>query len=160
GICRRYSQEDDHLTKYLEEQNFPFIMIGKPFENEGKITHVDNDNLAAAKEGTEYLLKLGHERIGFIGGNKNLMVTIDRLAGYKQALEEANLEVRKDYVVYEEFLMSGGKHGIEQLIDLPEPPTALLVTDDLMALGVLNNLRDRGMQAPEDLSIVSFNNSM
>lgn|SRR5690625_2706953 len=160
GIVMLYSQQKDKITNYLQGLNFPFVIIGKPFENEGKITHIDNDNISAAKEGTEYLLNLGHEKIGFIGGNKNLMVTIDRLAGYKEAMEEAGLPVNEDYIVYEEFLISGGKHGIEQLMNLPEPPTALLVTDDLMSLGVLTTLREKKMQVPEDLSILSFNNSM
>lgn len=160
GIVMLYSQQKDKITNYLQGLNFPFVIIGKPFENEGKITHIDNDNISAAREGTEYLLNLGHEKIGFIGGNKNLMVTIDRLAGYKEAMEEAGLPVNEDYIVYEEFLISGGKHGIEQLMNLPEPPTALLVTDDLMSLGVLTTLREKKMQVPEDLSILSFNNSM
>lgn len=160
GIVMLYSKQKDKITNYLRKQNFPFVVIGKPAEDEGKITHIDNDNISAAKDGAEYLLNLGHEKIGFIGGNKNLMVTIDRLAGYKQALEEAKLPIRDEYIVYEEFLMSGGKHGIEQLLNLDQPPTALIVTDDLMSLGVLTSLREKKIQVPRDLSIVSFNNSM
>lgn len=160
GIVMLYSKQKDKITNYLRKQNFPFVVIGKPAEDEGQITHIDNDNITAAKDGTEYLLNLGHEKIGFIGGNKDLMVTIDRLAGYKQALKTANIKPQSNYIVYEEFLMSGGKHGIEHLLNLPDPPTALLVTDDLMSLGVLTSLREKKMQVPKDLSIVSFNNSM
>lgn len=160
GIIMLYSQKNDKITKYLQKMNFPFVMIGQPDDQEERITHIDNDNISAAKEGTNYLIELGHQHIGFIGGNKSLMVTANRLEGYKQALREANLPINEQYIIYEEFLISGGKHGVEQLLHTKTPPTALLVTDDLMSLGVLRTLKEMDKQVPEDLSIVSFNNSM
>jgi len=160
GIIMLYSEKKDDITLYLQKMDFPFVVIGKPFDDVEKITHIDNDNVSAAKEGTEYLLDLGHRNIGFIGGNKDLMVTVSRMKGYKKALSEAEIPIREDYMKYEEFLLSGGKQGIEQIMSTDSPPTALLVTDDLMSLGVLRTLNEMGKQIPEDLSIVSFNNSM
>lgn len=160
GIIMLYSKENDQIIKFLHEVNFPFVMIGKPYDYEEKITHIDNDNVSAGEEGTNYLLKLGHRHIGFIGGNKKLMVTKNRLEGYKKALENNGIPFDPNYVKYEEFLVSGGKHGVEQLLSLKNPPTALLVTDDIMALGVLRTLKMMGQQVPTDLSILSFNNSM
>lgn len=158
GIILLYSKINDQVIDYLLEKDFPFVVVGKPYEYVEKITHVDNDNVGAAKETTEYLLQLGHKRIGFIGGNENLMVTVTRLEGYKQALQGANIPIRKEYIIHEDFLVSGGKQAILKLLSLPEPPTALLVTDDLMALGVLQSLLLHGLEVPRDLSVVSFNN--
>ncbi|MFV9511589.1 LacI family DNA-binding transcriptional regulator [Tepidibacillus sp. LV47] len=158
GAILLYSKIEDKILDYLKENQFPFVIIGKPHIDQEEITHVDNDNVKAAKEGTKYLLSLGHERIGFIGGNPNLMVTIERMQGYKRALEEAGLTVKQEYIFHEQFLIEGGQVAVEKLMSLKEPPTALLVADDLMSLGVINKLDTMGIEVPNDISIVSFNN--
>ena len=160
GIILLYSKVKDHVIDYLLEKDFPFVIVGKPYEKVDQITHVDNDNIEAAREATEYLLRLGHRRIGFIGGDENLMVTVTRLEGYKQALQKANIPIRNEYIIHEDFLVSGGKQGVMKLLSLPEPPTALIVTDDLMALGVLQSVLHSGLEVPGDLSVISFNNAL
>ena len=107
-----------------------------------KITHVDNDNYMAAKEATEYIIGLGHNKIGFIGGSPSLTVTLDHLNGYKQALREANIDLNDDYIIHGDFLREGGQEVVKALLRRTIPPTALLVTDDLMAVGVVNSFGD------------------
>lgn len=160
GLILLYSKAADPVSNYLEKNNFPFVLVGKPYKNINKITHVDNDNILAAKDATEYLIKLGHRDIGFIGGSKNLMVTNDRLEGYKQALREANISVREEYIVHGEFLLEDGQEAVKDLLVLETPPSALLVVDDLMSVGVLRAIYDMKLNVPEDLSIVSFNNAL
>lgn len=158
GVILLYSRANDKIMAYLQKEDVPFVVIGKPHKKAEQITHVDNDNVRAAREATEYLIELGHERIAFVGGNVNLIVTMDRLRGYEKALKSASLPYRKDYIVHEEFLKEGGQEAMKGLLSLKEPPTALVVADDLMALGVLNTLAEMGLSVPADLSIVSFNN--
>ncbi|WP_132767984.1 LacI family DNA-binding transcriptional regulator [Tepidibacillus fermentans] len=158
GAILLYSKIEDKIVDYLKENQFPFVVIGKPHKDTEEITHVDNDNVRAAKDGTKYLLSLGHERIGFVGGNPHLVVTIERMQGYKKALEEAGLVVRQEYIIHGQFLIEGGQVAVEELMSLKEPPTALLVADDLMSLGVINKLNTMGIEVPNDISIVSFNN--
>jgi DNA-binding LacI/PurR family transcriptional regulator len=158
GVILLYSNVDDQVITYLKEQRFPFVLIGKPYIDMEEITHVDNDNVRAAKEATEYLISYGHEKIGFIGGSPELMVTVDRVTGYKQALQNAGLTIRNDYTIHEEFLREGGQGAVRELMALEHPPTALVVADDFMTLGVLNTLDELGISVPEDISIVSFNN--
>jgi DNA-binding LacI/PurR family transcriptional regulator len=158
GVILLYSNVDDQVITYLKEQRFPFVLIGKPYIDIEEITHVDNDNVRAAKEATEYLIRYGHEKIGFIGGSPELMVTVDRVTGYKQALQNAGLTIRNDYTIHEEFLREGGQGAVRELMALEHPPTALVVADDFMTLGVLNTLDELGISVPEDISIVSFNN--
>ncbi|MDQ0483472.1 LacI family DNA-binding transcriptional regulator [Guptibacillus hwajinpoensis] len=160
GIVMLYSRIDDKIMTFLQEQNFPFTVIGKPFALPDTITHVDNDNYRAAKDVTEHFIEKGHECIAFVGGNLDLVVTVDRLSGYEKALREAGIPHNDDYVVHVEFLKEGGQEAVMELFSLPEPPTALVVVDDLMALGIMSKLDEIGLSVPEDVSIISFNNVM
>jgi DNA-binding LacI/PurR family transcriptional regulator len=158
GVVLLYSKIEDKVLMYLQERGIPFVVIGKPFKHVEEITHVDNDNFRATKEVTEYLIQLGHDHIAFVGGNLNLVVTVERLLGYEKALREAGIPLNDDYIVHEEFLREGGQEAVRELLSLKIPPTALVVADDLMALGVLNTLDELGIKVPEDISIISFNN--
>lgn len=158
GVVLLYSKIEDKVLMYLQERGIPFVVIGKPFKHVEEITHVDNDNFRATKEVTEYLIQLGHDHIAFVGGNLNLVVTVERLLGYEKALREAGISLNDEYIVHEEFLREGGQEAVRELLSLKVPPTALVVADDLMALGVLNTLDELGIKVPEDISIISFNN--
>ncbi|UOR11003.1 LacI family DNA-binding transcriptional regulator [Halobacillus amylolyticus] len=160
GIVLLYSRVDDRIMTYLQESNFPFVVIGKPFRNIEDITHIDNDNFRAAQDATEHLIQQQHDRIGFVGGDRGLVVTVDRLLGYEKAIQKAGLTYRDDYVVHEEFLEEGGQEAINELMSLEEPPTGLVVTDDLMALGILKTLSEMDIKVPDDISVISFNNVM
>ncbi|CAM4015222.1 LacI family DNA-binding transcriptional regulator [Mesobacillus zeae] len=158
GIVLLYSRVDDKIIQYLIEKKFPFVLIGKPQQTAQDITYTDNDNYSAGREVTEYLIKLGHTHIAFIGGSPNLMVTKERLSGFREALLMADLQISNDYICHMEFLQEGGKEAVEQLFQLKQPPTAIVVTDDLMALGVLSALSEKGYSIPDDVSVISFNN--
>ncbi|WP_085524587.1 LacI family DNA-binding transcriptional regulator [Tuberibacillus sp. Marseille-P3662] len=160
GIILLYSRVNDQIMAYLQESDLPFVVIGKPYQNVEGITHVDNDNIGAAKQATEYLIQRGHRQIGFVGGDLDLVVTVDRLQGYQKAIERSGLSYNGDYVVHGEFLEEGGRQAVNQLLSISEPPTGLVVTDDLMALGILNALNEMGVDVPHDMSVVSFNNVM
>ncbi len=158
GIILLYSQLDDPVVNFLLEQNFPFVIVGKPSDRIDEITHVDNDNVRGGKEITEHLIQQGHERIAFIGGSRDLVVTVDRMKGYQLALEEAGLPFLDEYRIHTEFLESGGQQAVNELFALENPPTGLVVTDDLMSIGVVSMLEKCGKYVPEDISLVSFNN--
>lgn len=160
GVVLLYSKVEDRILSYLQQRNFPFVVIGKPFKHVEEITHVDNDNFRATKEVTEYLINLGHEAIAFIGGDLNLVVTVERLLGYEKALRDAFISLVPEYIIHEEFLREGGQEAVRELMSLEKPPTALVVVDELMALGVLNTLDEMGIKVPDDISIISFNNVM
>ncbi|SHG47285.1 LacI family DNA-binding transcriptional regulator [Ornithinibacillus halophilus] len=158
GIILLYSRLNDRVTNFLREQDFPFVIVGKPYENESETTYVDNDNLKAGKEITKCLIDKGHEKIAFIGGSSDLIVTKDRQDGYIEALKEAGLEENDSYKIHTEFLKSGGREAVEYLLSLKEKPTGLVVSDDLISLGVISRLEESGYSIPDDLSLVSFNN--
>ncbi|MEI4803138.1 LacI family DNA-binding transcriptional regulator [Bacillus sp. NPDC077411] len=158
GIILLYSRMNDRILEYLHEQNFPFVLIGKPYERKEDITYIDNDNYAAAREVTEYLISLGHDRIAFIGGDSDLLVTKDRLAGMTDALKLADISLPSEYILNLGFLRESGQEAVEKLMTLGAQPTAIIATDDLIGLGVLSALSEKGISVPKDISIVSFNN--
>lgn len=160
GLVLLYSRIDDELIDYLLKVRFPFTIVGKPYQNQDLITHVDNDNFRAAREATTHLIDLGHERIGFVGGGLDLVVTMDRLLGYEKATRVAGLPFRNDYIVHQEFLQEGGREAINKLMSVDNPPTGLVVADDIMAFGIVNALSEMGLSVPDDISIISFNNVM
>lgn len=158
GIILMYSRKNDHILTYLQERDFPFVIIGKPYECIDEISYVDYDNVLAAEQATDYLIQLGHERIGFIGGDLKFVMTLDRLTGYERALKRAGIVPRSEHTIHEDALHNGGLAAANRLLSIDEPPTALIVSDDLMAMGIVHSLREMGVRTPEEISIVSFNN--
>ena len=158
GLILLYSRIGDELVDLLIKLKFPFVMVGKPYVNETQITHVDNDNIQAGIQATQYLINLGHTKCAFVGGSPELVVTTDRLTGYRQALSDAGISFREDYIVHQDFLQEGGRQAGEVLMAMEDPPTGLIVADDIMALGIMSSLTEMSIRVPEDISIISFNN--
>jgi DNA-binding LacI/PurR family transcriptional regulator len=160
GVIVLYSREDDNVVPYLRDCQFPFVMIGKPVSRKGETMFVDNDNIQASKEATEYLMNLGHERIGFVGGDYHFEVVRDRLEGFRQALTNGKL-VEDDRIVKNiQPGLADADQVVEELLCNPDPPTGLVITDDYNALTVMRSLTAKGLKLPEDMSIVGFNNTM
>lgn len=173
GLIVLTSRTDDPLVEWLVQQAHPFVVLGRvPGRN---VPHVNNDNIAAAREATEYLLSLGHRRIGFIGGPPDMVVSMDRLEGYKQALHKAGIPFRSHLVVPTDFSVEQSYKAAQRLLspefaqlDSPgastslgavERPTALVAIDDAVALGALAAARGMGLNVPGDVSVVGFNDS-
>ena len=95
------------LISYLQSREFPFVLIGDLDDLDEAIIFVDNDNFAAGKEVTEYLLDLGHEKIAFIGGHLSVPMTRDRLLGYETALKEHSILPNNDYILYDDLVTDG-----------------------------------------------------
>ena len=160
GMIVLYSKKDDKVIPYLIESGIPFVLIGNPLISSNQITYVDNDNVLATKEATDYLLNLGHKNIAFIGESAQFEVGDARLNGFMQAMEKSGLQVPKSYIKHIHFDPVEGEKIAAELMALAEPPTALVVTDDLNALILLTALSKHNIKVPEDMSIIGFNNSV
>jgi DNA-binding LacI/PurR family transcriptional regulator len=160
GVIVLYSKKDDRIVPYLYEKDIPFVVLGKPFLQANKIMSVDNDNVQAAKEATEYLINLGHERIAFIDSVEQAEVGESRLNGFRLAMSMNDPEVMQEYVRCIPFDNVKSKAVIKELMNLPKRPTAFVVTGDILSLIVLSALQEQEMKVPDDVSIVSFNNSV
>ncbi len=117
---------------------------------------IRTDHRVGAAEATRHLIELGHLRIAHIAGSRQAPSTAHRLAGFRDALEAAGLPVLQDLLYPGDFTMKSGAAGIERLMNLDEPPTAVLCGNDEMAFGAIRMLHKLGLTAPKDLSIVGF----
>lgn len=158
GIILLYSRVNDRTMKYLLESDFPFTVVGRPYDDGEKITYVNNDNILLAKQITNYLISLGHKNIAFVGGDQEFVVTNDRLEGYRMALHEAGYQINDRYFIPREVIFENGKDAICSLMSLDPPPSAMVTQDDLMAYEMVSHLGTLNIKVPDGISIVSFNN--
>ncbi|WP_059171743.1 LacI family DNA-binding transcriptional regulator [Bacillus sp. FJAT-27445] len=158
GIVLLYSRIKDRTMEYLRESGFPFTVVGRPYKNKNSITYVDNDNVGITKQMTEYLIKLGHTKIAFVGGNPDFVVTVDRLKGYKEALAEAGIPYVEHYTFTNDMVAGNGKDAVKALLKLESRPTAAVTLDDLLAHEMIGSLEAYNIRVPADISIASFNN--
>ncbi|MGP7816374.1 LacI family DNA-binding transcriptional regulator [Niallia sp. 01092] len=158
GIILLYSKKNDKVMDYLVKVKFPFAVIGRPYSNAEQITYVDNDNISITKQITEYLINMGHQHIAFVGANMEMVFTIDRLEGYRQALEQANIPFDESIIIYDKEMKVNAKKQFQQLLQKDVPPTALVVADDFVAIELISYAEEWNISVPEDISIVGFNN--
>ncbi|MGD0715439.1 MAG: LacI family DNA-binding transcriptional regulator [Gaiellaceae bacterium] len=119
------------------------------------VPSVGVDERAAGEIATQHLIDLGHERIGFLAGPEHYLPTQMKAAGRETALRAAGLDP-EGLTVHSEFGIEGGRRALTELLALPEPPTGVICSSDVMAIGALNEAARRGVRVPEELSIVGF----
>jgi len=117
---------------------------------------VCSGNREGAREATNHLLAHGYQDIAIIDGSKGVDVAEDRLAGFCDALAVAGIKPRQSLIVHSNFRQSGGHAAMHQLMDLPKPPRAVFVANNLMTLGALQAIHERGMDIPNDVAVVGF----
>ena len=146
------------LIQALDARKLPFVRIA-PNRVKHDSPFVDVDDMAAAQEMTEYLIGIGHRRIGFIVGNPDHYASGRRLEGYKAALVRHGIEYRDDYVKQGYFVFDSGLESGAELMSMPQPPTAIFASNDDMAAGVLMAAHQRGVKVPEQLSVAGFDDA-
>lgn len=117
------------------------------------------DDVAAAREAAEHLLDLGHRDIAVIKGDPTHASSVMRMEGYEQAFSRAGVPIRQELIEQGLYTRDSGYAAALRLINLPNPPTAILAQNDDMAMGALMAARELGLKVPEDLSIVGFDDS-
>jgi LacI family transcriptional regulator len=115
-------------------------------------------NHAGALEAMDYLIGLGHRRIGFISGRPDLQSAERRLQGYRDALRQANLPLDPDLIATGDFSTETGCLCARKLLSLSNPPTAIFAANDQSAIGAIQAAREAGLRVPDDLSVVGFDN--
>ncbi|MGX9568187.1 LacI family DNA-binding transcriptional regulator [Pseudomonas sp. CFBP 5748] len=114
------------------------------------------DNRAAAQAMTEHLLGLGHRRIGIIKGPRSSPLTLDRVAGYQDALRQAGIAADPSLICHGDFTLKAGYDGAGTMLELADRPSALFCENDEMAIGALTRIKQMGLRVPEDISLVGF----
>ena len=160
GIIFTSAHMGDPNILELAEEGFPIILVNRrtyhPVVQE-KVDYVGIDNIQGGFLAVEHLIKLGHRRIGIIGGSSESSVGFERLEGGKRALSVYGLEKRDDYFLEGDFLKESGYRGGMKFVRMAEPPTAIFAANDYMALGTYQAVVEEGKEVPEDIAIVGFN---
>ncbi len=159
GFVVAYSKQEDPITDYLYAEGLLYVVIGKAYHFANHTIYVDNDNVAAAQEATQYLINLGHKNIAYIGNESNLMFSADRKSGYQLALIHNNMSVLPENVL-ELPVISEKDEAVHRLLLKENRPTAIVVSDDIFAMGLERICTELSLRIPDDLSILSFNNSL
>lgn len=132
----------------------PMVLLG-PHERLPGVDTVNSDDFGAGVLATGHLLDQGHERIGFIAGPAELGLS-DRLRGYHDAMARAERPVVPSLVHHGAPTRDGGRTGMTALLSRPGPPTAVVCTNDLVAIGALEAARALGRRVPADVAVVGF----
>ncbi len=146
------------IRALVQKHNFPAAFISSATEP-GRANEIRIDDELAAYEMTQFLIKNGHTKIGFIKGHPNQTVSERRYEGYLRALKESDLEKVEDMVADGLFTYRSGEQAGMQLLSVANRPTAIFASNDDMAAGVLAAAGRCGLNVPKDLSVVGFDDS-
>jgi LacI family transcriptional regulator len=137
----------------------PIVSID-PLMSNPHYPSVHATNYKGATDAMNYLLGLGHTRIGFIGGRAELESSTRRLKGYRDALEKAGIPIDEKLIASGDYTTESGIKCTRELLALDEPPTAIFASNDQSAMGVYQVAQELGLRIPDDISVIGFDNIM
>lgn len=155
GIVLARTNVDDLAINFLKGKGIPFLTIGS--YDDDAIIRIDHDHKAACRELTSMLLLKGYEKIGLIGGNRRLIVNLNRYLGYEKAMAEAGKPADSSLVYMDIENYVAAEIAVEEL--MRKKADCLLCTDDAICLYVLNKLNKENIEVPHTVKIGSFYNS-
>ena len=148
--------DNAQIVDLLATQRIPFVRIGS--HQNGAGIPVSMDDEGSARTATDYLIGRGHRRIGFIAGSAEYNLSAWRIDGWRAAMAGAGLDC-EGLLAQGDFSYASGEAAATALLGADNPPSAIIASNDQMALATLEVARLRGLRVPEDLSIISFDNT-
>lgn len=145
----------DERLEYLASTGLPFVAFGRSTTG-GNFHFIDEDGESGIYELTKYLINLGHQKISFISAPLNLMFANYRLAGYRRAIADHGLQLCQDYEYEGDLTRKGGLEGAKKLLGLANKPTAIIASNDLMALSAMSYVQEIGLTVGKDIAIAGF----
>ncbi|MCL4265921.1 MAG: LacI family transcriptional regulator [Anaerolineae bacterium] len=155
GLLIVLPRQPEAYIESLRARDFPYVLIDQVGIDENDVS-VTATNFQGGYEATSHLIALGHRRIGKITGWMDMIGARDRLDGYKAALADHDVPLDPQLIVIGDFEKSSGYRGAATLLNLAEPPTAIFASNDVMAQGALELLRECGRHVPQDMSLIGF----
>jgi LacI family transcriptional regulator, repressor for deo operon, udp, cdd, tsx, nupC, and nupG len=147
--------EGEELTAISAD--FPVVQCCE-YKEGAKVSLVRIDNYAAARKAAKHLISLGHKKIGIISSHSDFLSILRREEGFRSVLEEAGLPLEDQYLAYGDYSFKSGHRSALALLALKEQPTAIFAISDVMAIGALRALREKGLKVPDDVAVVGFDN--
>lgn len=161
GILACLSQEtrDYKHFEVLENSNVPLVFFDRVCLTD-RFSSVVSDNAESARSATKHLLDTGSKRVAFVGGANHLDIVKLRKHGYLQALRDYKIPIERELVVCEEIGYDAGYKSTCQLLELENPPDAILGMNDSLAFGAMRAIKDHGLQIPRDVSLIGYTDEL
>lgn len=155
GLIFMATRENDERIDFLCKKGFPFVCFGRSKDCE-KFSFIDVDGEKGIFQAVDYLADLGHHRIAYLTPPNGLMFAQHRWKGYCDAMMANKLPIKEELIVNSGFDENSGRIAIHQLLDLSQPPTAVITPNDICAFGVMKGIQDRKLEPGKDISIIGF----
>jgi DNA-binding LacI/PurR family transcriptional regulator len=155
AICT--SETNHEAFEALAKRNVPFVLMNQ----DGRRTPFNNIYLnydAGLREAVDHLVELGHRSIGFISGPRDFDSIRSRHRSFLAVMKERGLDLRPEWVIEGDLHLAGGHNAMRQLLAAAERPTAVLSTNDVMAIGALQAAHEAGVHVPAEMSIIGIDN--
>lgn len=146
---------DDARINYLMGADFPFVAFGRS-NGKHSFPFVDEDCVHGMELVVEHLLNLGHNRIACLSAPDNLTFSQFRMNGYRKGLSNYEIPIMPELILEGDLTHRGGYKLAKMLLDLPDPPTAIIASNDLMAIGAMSAVQERGLVVGKDIAITGF----
>ncbi len=154
GVILHAPRMNDERIALLTEIGFPFVVHGRATGAALPYSWVDVNNRRAFYRATEFLLDLGHTRIGLLNGLEYMDFAIRRRSGYVDALTARGIALDPDLMATDEMTESAGYRYTRAMLDLPNPPTALMVASIISAMGARRAIEERGLRLGREVSVI------
>lgn len=160
GVIMHAVRTDDARIQTLRDLGLPFVSHGRATGVTSEYSWVDVNNRRAFLRATEFLLDLGHRRIGLVNGQEDMGFAMRRRSGYEDAL--ASREVAPDPILMASDSMTetSGYEAANRMLDLPDPPTAFVAASMLQGMGIRRAIEGRGLRMARDVSVIVFDDEL
>lgn len=146
---------DDPRIPVLAKSGFPFVLLNHKLRDKN-VNFVDSRNVTGARIAVEYLAQKGHSKIACVTGLLNESNGRDRLRGFKETMKKLKLDLREEWIIPGWFDQQAAYIESQQLFEENEPPSAIFACDDYMAIGIMKRIKEMGLQIPDDVAILGF----
>jgi LacI family transcriptional regulator len=157
-LCPVAGTSEDTIRK-IQHLDVPSVLAVRELP-EVESDYVGVDYRLGVQKAVQHLLEQGHKRIAFLGGTTGSTTWKERMEGYRLALKNAGISIDEELVIPSGPTRSGGVEAARQVLDISEPPTAVFCFSDLVAFGVMQGLKEKGIVPGEDIAVVGFDNVM
>ena len=158
GVCillGTNKTEEDILVPILQEHAVPFLVINRWLEKL-HVSYVNIDDFAAFRDLVVEMHRKGHERFGFVNGNKEMRNSMIRLEGFREGCRVCGIPVHEEWIFHGQYDRKSGKEAGQIIAGMADRPSIVICSYDILALGFMQELQFAGIRVPEDISVVGF----